>query len=447
MRILSLCIFIGTAVTLQAETPKPNIVMLFIDDMGQHDLSCFGGTAVRTPNIDQLAKEGIRFENFYVNSPICSPSRVALSTGQYPWRWNITSYLDSRQNNKRRGIVNWLNPEAPMLARILKEHGYATGHFGKWHMGGQRNVAEAPLIPQYGFDESLTNFEGLGPRLLPLCDNYDGKPLHKHDLGSANLGHGPIVWMNRETITRGFVGAAVGFIKQAEEKGEPFYVNVWPDDVHSPFFPPRDERGDDSKKARYHGVLKTMDEQFKPLFDTIRNSKKLRDNTIILLCSDNGPEPGAGSAGPLRGVKGMLYEGGIRSPLIVWAPGLMNKEKLGTVNAVSLFAAIDIAPSLMSLANIEPPKDLDGEDVSKTLLGHSTASREKPILFRRPPDRDSFNGVENLPDRAVRYGNWKLLHEADGGNVELYNLEVDPSETKNVAAEHPDVVKRFAPTR
>ena len=158
--------FVGSM--LHAETPKPNIVMVFIDDMGWRDLSCFGGEAVKTKNIDALAEQGLRFNNFYVNAPICSPSRTALSTGQYPWKWNITSYLASRKLNKERGIANWLDPKAPMLARTLKEHGYATGHFGKWHMGGQRDVGEAPLIPQYGFDESLTNFEGLGPRSVTL---------------------------------------------------------------------------------------------------------------------------------------------------------------------------------------------------------------------------------------------------------------------------------------
>ena len=248
--------------------------------------------------------------------------------------------------------------------------------------------------------------------------------------------------MNRTEITRGFVGAAIGFMKQAEEKGQPFYVNVWPDDVHSPFYPPNDRRGSASKADLYHGVLKTMDEQLLPLFDTIRNSKTLSKNTIILLCSDNGPEPGAGNSKPLRGVKGMLYEGGIRSPLIVWTPGFMNKESIGSVNTTSLFSAIDIAPSLLSLANIEPSIKFDGEDVSQTMLGHSTASRKKPIVFQRPPDRDSFAGVKNLPDRAVRFGKWKLLQEADGSNVELYNLELDPSETKNIAEEHPDVVSK-----
>ena len=187
--LLILAVFVCVnAKPLVAQTEKTNFIVVLIDDMGWSDLSCFGNQAVETENIDRLAKEGIRFTNFYVNAPICSPSRTALTTGQYPQRWRITSFLNDRKDNVRRGMANWLEPSAPTLARSLQGAGYATGHFGKWHMGGQRDVGEAPLIAEYGFDASLTNFEGLGPRLLPLCNAHDGKPPKKHALGSDNLG-------------------------------------------------------------------------------------------------------------------------------------------------------------------------------------------------------------------------------------------------------------------
>ena len=156
--VLAFSLGVVASVDAAAPKPRPNIVVVFIDDMGWGDLSCFGNKAVETQNIDRLAAEGIRFEQFYVNSPICSPSRVAISTGQYPHRWRITSYLSNRQHNEARGVAQWLDPKAPMLARMLHDSGYATGHFGKWHMGGQRDVGEAPLISEYGFDASLTNF-------------------------------------------------------------------------------------------------------------------------------------------------------------------------------------------------------------------------------------------------------------------------------------------------
>jgi arylsulfatase A-like enzyme len=446
-RFLALCCAIAIlgGASRAADGPaRPSIVVVFIDDMGWGDFSCFGNTAVQTPHVDRLAAEGIRFSQFYVNSPICSPSRTALTTGQYPQRWRITSFLNNRADNERRGMAQWLDPAAPSLARFLHESGYATGHFGKWHLGGQRDVGEAPLITEYGFDESLTNFEGLGPRLLGLCDAHDGQPPRRHALGSDLLGRGPIIWYDRTQLTAGYTGAAIQFLDRAAAEGRPFYVNLWPDDVHSPFFPPQARRGDGSKRALYHGVLRTMDEQLGVLFDHIRNSPKLRDNTLILVCSDNGPEAGAGSAGPFRGGKTMLYEGGIRSPLIAWGPGLIPADKAGQRNEESVFAAIDLVPSLLSLAGVKPPDGLvfDGENVAQTLVGKSMASRQAPIFWRRPPDRPGELG-NDLPDLAVREGEWKLLCEYDGSSPQLYDLEADRGETTNLAAANPQTVQRL----
>ena len=218
----------------QAQAAKPNIVLVFIDDMGWGDFSCFGNEAAKTPHIDRLAKEGVRFEQFYVNSPICSPSRTAISTGQYPQRWRITSYLAHRAANERRGMAQWLDPSAPMLARSLKQAGYATGHFGKWHMGGQRDVDNAPAITEYGFDTSLTNFEGMGPKLLPLTLKPGQDPAKPGRIwaNAERLGKG-VRWIQRSEITRGFVDEAIPFIDKAAKDGKPFYINLWPDDVHS----------------------------------------------------------------------------------------------------------------------------------------------------------------------------------------------------------------------
>ncbi|HBJ35010.1 MAG TPA: hypothetical protein DDZ51_09670, partial [Planctomycetaceae bacterium] len=264
---------------------QPNMITVFIDDMGWGDLSCYGGKRVATRNIDRLASEGLRFTQFYVNSPICSPSRVALSTGQYPQRHQITSYLANRQQNNDRGMAQWLDPKAPMLARQLQLSGYATGHFGKWHMGGQRDVGDAPLIQEYGFDRSLTNFEGLGPRVLPLKDAYDGQPPVKHDLGSAALGKGPIRWEDRSQITTAFVDEAIAFVDRAKATNQPFFINLWPDDVHSPFFPPRvlREQTDGSKRQLYYSVMDAMDQQLGKLFDRVRDDPNLRDNTLIVV--------------------------------------------------------------------------------------------------------------------------------------------------------------------
>ncbi|MFP6739883.1 MAG: sulfatase-like hydrolase/transferase [Planctomycetota bacterium] len=420
---------------------RPNIVLFFIDDMGWGDFSCFGNKDASTPNIDRMAAEGIRFEQFYVNSPICSSSRTAISTGQYPQRWKITSFLSNRDHNKKRGMAQWLDPKAPMLARSLQQAGYATGHFGKWHMGGQRNVADAPAITAYGFDASLTNFEGMGPKLLPLVLK-PGQEKPGRIWGDAErLGKG-YRWMLRSKITGGFIDEAIPFIRKARAAKKPFYINLWPDDVHSPFWPPVDKWAD-GKRGLYHSVLQEMDRQFGKLFDLIRGDDALRENTLVLICSDNGPEMGAGSAGPFRGFKTHLYEGGVRSSLIAWGPGLLKKK--GHVDRETVFSAIDLAPTLLEITGVAAPQGVkyDGEALPGALLGEG-GSRKAPILFRRPPDRDSFYGDNDLPDLAVREGNWKLLCEYDGSEPELYDLSRDRGEKENLAGKHPEIVGRLS---
>lgn len=423
-----------------AETP-PNIVLVFVDDMGWGDFSCFGNEDASTPNVDRLAAEGLRFEQFYVNSPICSPSRVAITTGQYPQRWRISSYLAHRKQNVRRGMAQWLDPSAPTLARSLQQRGYATGHFGKWHMGGQRDVDDAPPIPAYGFDASLTNFEGMGPKLLPLTLAPGQDQPKKIWAGAERLGDGHR-WMLRSEITGGFVDAALSFVDDAASQGKPFYVNLWPDDVHSPFWPPV-ERWAEGRRGLYLSVLEEMDRQLGRLFERIEQDPRLRDNTLVLVCSDNGPEKGAGRAGPLRGYKTQLYEGGVRSSLVVWGPGLVRGA--GVANGASVFSAIDLVPSLLQVAGAPAPAGarLDGEPMAATLLGRSQASRAAPIFFRRPPDRDRFYGVDDLPDLAVRAGRWKLLCEYDGSQAQLFDLTVDQGEQRDLAGERPEVVARL----
>lgn len=419
---------------------RPNIVLVFIDDMGWGDFSCFGNEDAETPNIDRMATEGIRFEQFYVNSPICSPSRTAISTGQYPQRWKITSYLNNRESNEERGMAQWLDLKAPMLARSLQQAGYATGHFGKWHMGGQRNVDDAPTITEYGFDQSLTNFEGMGPKLLPLTMKPGDKEPGRIWSDAERLGDG-FRWMQRSEITGGFVDEAIPFIQKAADDGKPFYVNLWPDDVHGPWWPPVDKWAN-GKRGLYLSVLQEMDLQLGKLFDLIRDTESLRDNTLVLICSDNGPEQGAGTAGPFRGFKTQLYEGGVRSSLVAWGPKLLTKTN--HVDTESVFSAIDLTPTLLEFTGTLPPEgvDYDGESLPNTLLGDG-GSRQAPIMFRRPPDRDAFYGDEDLPDLAIRDGKWKLLCEYDGSDTELYDLAIDRGETTNVAGANADVVERL----
>ena len=420
---------------------QPNFVFVLIDDMGWGDFSCFGNKEAKTPNIDRLAAEGLRFSQFYVNSPICSPSRCAFVTGQYPQRWRINSFLGNRADNNRNGNAQWLDLKAPTLARTLKDVGYATGHFGKWHLGGQRDVDDAPAITAYGYDVSLTNFEGMGPKLLPLTLKPGDTEPKKIWADAERLG-GPVTWMNRTDITAGFADAALKFIDQAASKQQPFYVDLWPDDVHSPYFPPL-EKWSPEKHQIYLAVLEEMDRQLGRLFDRIRGDAALRDNTVFVICSDNGPEPGAGSAGPFRGKKSQLFEGGLRSSLVVWAPGLMDKAKVGTLDASSVFAAMDLAPSLAHLAGTKSPVGLDGANLSSTLLGRAPASHPGAICWRRPPERKVWLPALAVPqpDLAIRVGDWKLLCEYDGSKPLLYDLSKDIGEMTNLAAKESAVTE------
>jgi uncharacterized sulfatase len=310
-------------------------------------------------------------------------------------------------------------------------------------MGGQRDVVEAPAITEYGFDASLTNFEGMGPKLLPLTLKPGWAEPRRIWADAERLGQGTR-WMLRSKITAGFVDEAIPFIQKAVKVKKPFYINLWPDDVHSPFWPPVDKWAD-GKRGLYHSVLQEMDSQLGKLFDHIRSDSALRDNTLVLVCSDNGPEMGAGSAGPFRGFKTHLYEGGVRSSLVAWGGPV---AKRNYVNRVSVFSAIDLVPTLLNLTGTPHPKGVtfDGESLPGTLLGQSTGSRKAPIYFRRPPDRDSFYGDKDLPDLAVRKGDWKFLCEYDGTDPQLYNLKTDRGETKNLASGYPKLVGKLTKT-
>jgi len=413
---------------------KTNILFIFIDDMGYADLGCFGNTKVHTPNIDQLAEEGILFTQFYVNAPICSPSRVAVTTGQFPSRWGITSYINGSKPNKERGMKNYLSEEAPSVARNLQKAGYYTAHIGKWHMGGGRDIGNVPYITEYGFDESVTQFEGIGERYLATYETFDYKDgtrgLEKQ---SEKLGKGEIHWAKREDFTQIFVDRTILAIENAQKENKPFYINLWPDDIHTPLEPPLHLRGDLSMQARFFGVMQEMDTHMGRLFDYIRNNKELKENTLVVFTSDNGPDKAVNNAGILRGYKTNLYEGGFREPFIAWWPKRIPKNKVGTKNTKTVMAGIDLSLTFMEIAGAEPDKgvEYDGESMLSAISGKEQQKRSKSLFWIRPPDRPGY-GTDNDPDLAIRKGDYKLLMDFDGSNVQLYNLETDIGETKNL---------------
>jgi len=411
-----------------ADAPKPNIVFIFTDDMGPGDVGCYGGTMVPTPNLDRMAAEGIRFTQFYVASPICSPSRTGATTGMFPARWNITSYLQTRAGNRACEMADYLDPSAPSLARTLKTAGYATGHFGKWHMGGGRDVANAPHFAAYGFDEHAGTYESPEPH---------------PDITATNW-----IWCNKDKVKRWsrtafFVDKALDFL--ARHKDRPCYVNIWPDDTHTPWVPADDARkGDNEENLR--GVMAEYDRQIGRLLDGIRELGVAND-TLAIFTSDNGPMPtfGGRRAAGLRGSKLSLYEGGIRMPCIVRWPG---HAPAGRVDDQSVMCTVDFFPSICALAGVPLPTGiaLDGEDLSAAWSG-TRVSRTKPLFWEYGRNNKSFAYPkiprDRSPNVAVRDGEWKLLVNADGSAAQLYNMASDRNETTDVAAQNPAETKRL----
>jgi arylsulfatase A-like enzyme len=417
-----------------AEAPRPNIVIALADDFGWGDLSCYGG-AIQTPHLDRMAREGVRFTQFYVASPICSPSRCAIITGQFPARWRITSFLQTKAGNKACEMADFLDPRAPSLPRVLKEAGYATAHIGKWHLGGGRDVADPPKFKDYGYDLGIGTWESPEPH---------------PDLTAKSW-----IWSDDDKVkrwdrTRWMVDQTLAFLK--DNQARPCFLNLWPDDTHTPWVP----SAEDQKKKMPNGremmkkVTEEMDRQLGRLLDAVRAAKGDRP-TLVIFFGDNGPLPTfqQSRTGGLRGSKLSLYEGGIRVPGIAWGPGLVRG---GVTNTETVFSAIDLVPTLCQAAGVALPKgyEADGEDLSAALLGKATPKRTKALFWEYGRNDKSFayppDPKHRSPNVAIRDGDWKLLVNAEGTGAELYDLANDARETRDRAADQPQVVRRLTET-
>jgi len=411
---------------------RPNIVFILADDLGSADLACYGNRDVPTPRLDRMAAEGTRFTQYYCGSPICSPSRTSLTTGMYPGRWRITSFLQTKKGNRDCGQADFLDPAAPSLARILKSAGYKTAHIGKWHMGGGRDVDDAPKFAAYGFDEHAGTWESPEPHADITATDW--------------------IWSEKDKVKRHdrtafFVDRTLDFLKR--HKGQPCYVNLWPDDVHTPWVPSDEQLGPQAasvpeQQRKYRAVLAELDRQVGRLLDGIKEMG-LDDHTLVLFTSDNGALPTFGGKRSVnfRGSKLSLYEGGIRMPFIAHWPG---RVPAGRTDAETVLSAVDLFPSLCKLAGAPlPAAALDGEELSGALLGQSF-QRRQPLMWEYGRNATSFaypQGRDKSPNLAVRDGRWKLLVNADGSGAELYDLSSDAGEAKNVAEQQPEIVKRL----
>lgn len=437
-----LAIIGATCVAEDSPPRRPNILFILVDDMGWGDVAANGGSSVPTPHMDALAREGTRFTQFYTASPICSASRCGFLTGQFPARWRITSFLQTRAGNRECGQADFLDPHAPSFVRAFKSAGYATAHIGKWHLGGGRDVTDAPKFAAYGYDVGLGTYESpeptapLGLRTMPWAKERERQQVARHDRTR---------WMVDETIA---------FVKK--NAAQQWLVNLWLDDIHTPHVPSDEQlagAGEGTGNAKYRAVLRATDAQIGRLLGALKEMK-IDANTIVILAGDNGPEPSFGRkrSGGMRGMKWSLYEGGIRTPLVVRWPSVVP----AAVNDTTVVGAVDFFPTLCALAGVPAPGGVkfDGEDLSAAWKG-AKQPRATPLLWEygRKPPADGPGKVRAFPyptesdakspNVAIRDGDWKLLINADGTGAELYKLSTDRNESHNLAAENLDITKRL----
>jgi arylsulfatase A len=417
----------GAAVLTVRSAPRadrpPNFVLILLDDSGYADTSAYGGKEWRTPNVDRLAREGIRFTSFYVPQPVCSASRAALLTGSYSTRVGITGALPS---TSRIGI----NPSELLLSEILKTRGYATGIFGKWHLG-----AAPPFLPlHHGFDEYFG---------IPYSNDMRPSILVEGDKALRELTE-----EDKKNYTSTLTEKAVSFIDR--HRAEPFFLYVPHAMPHVPLWR---SSGFEGKAPRAYGdVMMELDWSVGRIMDAIKRNG-LDEDTLVMFVSDNGPwliyGDHAGSAGKLREGKHTTFDGGIRVPFVARWPGHI---KPGTVNRTPIMS-MDLLPTLAKLAQADVPGDrvIDGRDVWEWISGRRTSGLPHEAMY-------FYNGTAL---EAVIAGQWKLtlphrtFHAipANGGTrgrqepfdigLSLFDLDADPGETTDVAGTHPEVVARL----
>jgi len=402
---------------------RPNFVFVFADDWGWGDLGCYGHAVLRTPNLDRLARQGTLFTQFYVASGVCSPSRTAIMTGHFPARHRIHGHLATHEQNAGRGMPDWLDAAVPTVTGLLQKAGYTTGHFGKWHLGSGTG---APSPGEYGIDEH---------KAVNSTDDYP-------NLWGAEF---------RPRSTEIIIDETIRFIEENREK--PFYVQAWLLDTHA-YLQPTEEQ----QKAypRHNGALKIYysaatdaDKHIGRLVQKL-DELGLAENTVLVFSSDNGPEDivignashsGVGSAGPFRGRKRSLYEGGVRMPFIVrWPAG----TPAGVVDETSVIGGVDWLPTICSLAGAKLPEglNLDGQDMSAAFCGRPT-ERTRPLMWEWR-FRVAGHTLNQSPMLSIRDGRWKLLMNPDRSRVELYDIPADPSELNNQADRQAEIVERLA---
>lgn len=430
MKFVQLAVALGLSLSAAA-AEKPNILFIFADDWGWGDLGCHGHPYVKTPNIDRLASEGTDFHRFTVASGVCSPSRTAVMTGHFPARYNIDGHFAWVPSNARRNMPDWLDPGAPLLPRFLQEAGYATAHYGKWHLANNM-IPDSPLPGAYGYD-AYGAFNCAGEQM----------PVHED---SAH---------------------AVAFIEKAAAAERPFFVNLWLHEPHTPFhtvpkYEWRFRHLENEADRIYASVLSHADDRVGQVLDVL-DRLGIADNTLVIFSSDNGPAraPGPtklelmydtatgagwgigaakGVTGGRRGYKAALFEGGIGVPFIARWPG---RIAAGKVDKRSLISAVDLLPTFCEVAGAELPDSYvpDGVDIVEVLRGKEMPSRGKPLFWKSSA---RWPAPRTRPDHWVSYAvvhkDRKLVSNRDGSHLELYDIAADPYEKRDLKGSEPEVV-------
>jgi arylsulfatase A-like enzyme len=425
-------LFLAAIPAFAADPAQPNIVLMYADDLGYGDIGCFGSTLNRTPHLDQMAKDGIRLTDFYVAQAVCSASRTALLTGCYPNRVGILGALGPASKN---GISD----KEMTLAQVLKQRGYATAIYGKWHLGHQPQF----LPTRHGFDDYFG---------LPYSnDMWPSHPTSKFpDLPLIEMEKTIEKNPDQTKLVTWYTDRAVNFIEKNRDK--PFFVYVPHNMPHVPLFVSNKHKGK-SKNGLYGDVIEEIDWSMGQILATLKKHN-LEENTLVIFASDNGPwlsyGPHSGLAGPLREGKGTNFEGGVRVPFVARWTGKIPSGKTCSTPAMT----IDVLPTIAAFAGAELPKlKIDGKDIGPLLLAKDGA--------KSPQEAYYFYWGREL--QALRAGKWKLHFPHEYRTVKgkvtvegkpaayanakvemsLFDLENDIGETTNLADKHPEVVERL----
>ena len=406
---------------------KPHIVCIMTDDMGWMDLHCQGNAVLRTPKLDNLAQQGVRFTRAYAASPVCSPTRAAMMTGLAPARLHITQHgADGRQfwPADRRVQPPPTQHELPLdtttIAERLQAAGYATGFFGKWHLGDDKQHWPT----QHGFDVNLGGCGFGGPPTY--FDPYRIPTLPPRKAG--------------EYLTDRLADETIAFLRQ--QKHKPMFVCLWTYNPHYPFEAPegliahyQGKQGPGLKNPVYGGQIEATDRAIGRVLDEL-NQLGIAEQTLVIFTSDNGGWSGATDNQPLRAGKGYLYEGGLRVPLIVRWPGM---TQAGTENPTPV-VSMDLTATMLDAAGVPLAKgeQLDGLSLRPLFQQHKL---QRDALFFHYP-HFAFHKA-NRPGSAIRWGSHKLILRYDDDSVELFDLENDVGEKQNLAASKPDLTQKL----